>query len=233
MPILKLVYRNLSEEDIYFRHLYYSGSMYPDIVWTTLDNTLMDLAERAQIHDRFEDKSYKVQIDGVWEVSKPTIDFRTEHEPDIINEELYEIYEVLRTQQELNDLGVNKQLSCFDDRGKDIINYMEAQRLIGERRKPFIGIQDVENSCLAEDEIYRKYSDEFVFLKRGETHIMKIDLIGFYLLGGSFEFIINDTFIPDYIIGKNQQMIILPQFVKGYKLYEGTFLSNTVCVIIN
>lgn len=232
-PILKLVYRNLSEEDIFFRHLYYSGSLYPNIICTTLDNTLLDLAKRAQIHCRFENQFYRVQIDKVWEVIKPSSDFRTEHEPDIINEELYEIYEVLRTQQLLDDLGIKKRLSCFDDSCKDIIDYIESRRLIDERKKPFISIQDVENLYLTESEIYGRYFNEFVFLKRGGTRSFEIDLIGFYLLGGHFEFVINNNFIPAYIMGKNQQKISLPQIVHGYKLYEGAFLSNTACIVIN
>lgn len=233
IPILKLVYRNLSGEDIYFRNVNNSGSMYPNVVWASLDNTLMDLADRAKIHNSFEGQSYKVEIGRAWEVIKPSIDFWSEHEPDIINDELFEIYEVLRTQQVLNDLGINKQLSCFDGHGKEILNYMEAQRLIAEKGILSIGFQDIGNSGLAEDEIYRKYSDEFVFLKSWETYTQEIDLIGFYLLGGSFEFLITDTFLPDYIVGKNQQKISLPKIVNCYKLYEGVFLTNTVGVKIN
>ena len=89
------------------------------------------------------------------------------------------------------------------------------------------------NHALVEEEVLREYSSQFVFLNPRDTFEQEINLIGFYLLGGSYEFMIMDNLSPDYVLGKDGQKIELPEVVNGYRLYRKEFITNTVGIKFN
>lgn len=237
LPFLKLVYRNLTREDIYFKNLFDTEIKYPSVVLASLINTQMDLADRAKVHAKYGSETFKVEIGEVWEVLTLNFDFSKEHENPIVNDDLFNIYEVLETQELLNALGVDKQLSCFNYSGKEIVSYRESQRLIfkvREKKKLVKSLEvDFPNRPLTQDEITGEYSNRFIFLKRGKTYEQKIDLIGFYIIGGSFEFLITNTFLPGYLVRRDRQKVNLPKVVNGHTLYNGVFLTNTLGIKIN
>lgn len=236
VPFMKVVYRNLTEEDIYFptfrynfSEFYRSYQTYPPVILSGLMNTQMDMADRAEkAHLLYKDEFYKVEIcDGSWEVFlKPQIDTSKEYESDIINNAFWEIHVVLETQDELNELKINKQLSCFEHPDKETVSYREAQSLISEKRELETNI--LQMYSLSEDDVGAQYSDRFTFLKGGEIYEHEYSLVGFYILGGSYEFIISDNLFLGYIQGMYMQKIFLPTLVNGHQLYVGDFLTNSV-----
>jgi hypothetical protein len=236
-PILKFTYRNLAGEDIYFRNIYLYKQAYPKVVVASLTNTEMDLSDRAKVHASYKGKSYQVEISESWEVYEQGFDTSKEHELHVINDDLWAIYTVLETQQSLNELVLQKQLSSFGYSDKEFVSYKVARRLIfAEREKKGLAKSEevhFPNRPLTEYEIRGEYEDQFIFLKAGETYEREVNLIGFYLLGGSYEFVISNGSLYGYIINKDGQRIKLPKLVDGYQLYEGDFLTNVVGIQIN
>lgn len=232
-PMLKLTYRNLTQQDIYARKVFYrKNNDYPPVICVFLVNTDMDLADQVQIPFNYYGTSYTVEIGKSWEVFEQGFDRAEEYEPDIINHHLCDIYAVLEAQQSLDKLGINKQLSCFRYPNREVVRYYEAQGLIfdeEEKRGLVTSLEnDFPNRPLTEDEINQEYADAFIFLKTGKTYEQKVSLIGFYLLGGNYEFLISDNLSIAYSIGRQGQKISLPKLVNGYRRCEGPALTNTV-----
>lgn len=236
-PILKFTYRNLTGRNIYFRNIYLDKLAYPRVVFASLTNTEMDLSDRAKVHARYKGKSYQVEIDESWEAIEKGFDVSKEHELNVINDDLWAIYTVLQTQQSLDSLALQKQLSSFGYFDKEVVSYREARRLIfAEREKMGLGKSEEDHfpsRPLTESEISGTYEDQFVFLKAGETYEQEVSLIGFYLLGGNYEFFISGDSLPGYIIGKDGNKTNLPKLVNGYQLYERDFLTNKVGIKID
>jgi len=234
VPILNFTFRNLTKNDIYFRNIYTNKSGYPKVIFASLTNTNMDLADRAKAHSFYKCKSYQVEIGESWKVNDHGFDISKEHELNIINDDLWAIYTVLQTQKSLNNLELKKQLSSFNYPDKEIVSYREAQRIINEKKELVnLGNNHFPNRLLTEDEISEKYKDNFVFLKSGETYKQEVNLIGFHFLGGNYEFLISAESIPGYTISKDGKKINLPKLVKGYQLFERDFLTNKIGLKIN
>lgn len=89
-----------------------------------------------------------------------------------------------------------------------------------------------------ESKIMAELKDYVVFLKPGETYIQTFDLTGFYIIGGTYEFIIDKEKMENYIEtrsiwdeSKNRGMReqeYLPAVVNGYKLFSDKIKTNTV-----
>ena len=131
---------------------------------------------------------------------------------------------MLETQDELNELKINKQLSCFEHPDKETVSYREAQSLISEKRELETNI--LQMYSLSEDDVGAQYSDRFTFLKGGGIYEHEYSLVGFYILGGSYEFIYDNSF-SGYIRGIHS-LKFLPTLVNGHQLYVGDFLTNNV-----
>lgn len=235
IPFLKMVYRNLTDQSIYARKAFYQVNNYPPVIWASLTNTEMDLADRVKIKSDYQGRFYTVEIGETWEVSEQGIDTSNkEHELDVINDGLFEVYTALETQQTLNELGLQKQLSCFKYPDKAVVSYREARSLIFDEKEKRGLAKSQEyhfpDRSLKEEEILKEYSDQFVLLNPGEAYEQEVNLTGFYLLGGSYEFMIANHSLPGYVPGKDRQKMQLPKVVNGYQLYEGAFLTNTVTI---
>ena len=237
IPFLKIVYRNLTDQSIYARKAFYQDNNYPPVIWASLINSEMDLADRVKIKSDYQGRFYTVEIGETWEVSDQELDTSKEHELDVINDGLFEVYAVLETQQTLNELGLQKQLSCFKYPDKAVVSYREAQSLIfdEEEKRGLAKPQEYHfpDRPLKEEEILKEYSDQFVLLNPREAYDQEVNLIGFYLLGGSYEFTIANHSLPGYVPGKDTQKMQLPKVVNGHQLYEGAFLTNTVTIKFN
>lgn len=236
VPHLKLIYRNLTERRIYTKKLFQSNKIYPPVRLSSLINTEMDMAELAKLHFNYQEKFYNVEITDGWEVLKPGTDTSVERELDNINDELWQIHAVLETQQALNKLGIQKQLSIFSYADKEVVSYREAQGSIFVEKEKRELLKPMKygfpNRHLTQDEISGKYADGFVFLKPGETFEEEVSLIGFYLLGGNYEFILPNDSMPNYVVSDNGKKLSLPKVVNGYQLYEGFFFKNMIGIEI-
>jgi hypothetical protein len=233
MPSLKIIYRNYTGKDVYFKKLAADYGKYPPVISGTLINTNMDLTERVKNHSSYLTKSFnvKMETDQSWEISEVAIDEVLEREFNPINEDISNIHQVLITQMILDRYRVKKQLACFDDSTKHTITFTDAKRLIsnGKWKLP----QDIDFSDLNGELIVKKKPQMFIFLKNQQIRIQEFDLIGFFLAGGNFSFSLTETFISDYIVGRNNsERIYLPRKVNGYELYEGTLCTNSVVIRI-
>ena len=237
IPYFKITYRNLARHNIYFKKLYSSKS-YPPVISASLICTSMDMAERAKLQNNYDGVSHIVEIGDGWitytEDTYAIYKSGEEHEFDIINDGLFEVYAALETQESLNELGLQKQLSCFKYPDKTVVSYREAQSLIFDEKEKRGLAKSQEyhfpDGSLKEEEILKEYSDQFVLLNPREAYEQEVNLIGFYLLGGSYEFTIPNHSLPSNVLGKDRRKIQLPKVVNGYQLYEGAFLTNTVTI---
>lgn len=85
--------------------------------------------------------------------------------------------------------------------------------------------------------------DYAVFLKPGETYIQSFDLTGFYIIGGSYEFIIDKEKIENFVEissvwDESQKRWFykkdyLPLLVNGYKLYSGEIKTNKLSILFS
>lgn len=223
-PFLKVTYRNMTGEDIYIARV--TDNDYPGGI-TGLMNTQKDLAMRVKDHSDYSDEVFIVEIGDVWDVMEPDVASLKVRETAAINDELWNIYTVVKTQQQLNELGSQKQLACFGYPNREVLSYREAQALIGVRGYDR-GFLNVDTTALSASEVLELYSNQFIFLKEGETFEQSIDLIGFYMLGGEYTFRLGNEQVPASVIGKGGQNVNLPGYINGYRLYRGRFLSNSV-----
>ena len=99
---------------------------------------------------------------------------------------------------------------------------------------------------ITQDTIMNESLEKFVFLKPGEKHEDRFNLIGFQLIGGTITFQLNDTKSKDYVKVNCDNMANevatakdsfdlctnkpLPLKVGEYELFTGNFLTNQVRV---
>lgn len=249
VPFLKVTFQNLTGKNIYFKNPYQPKGQYPPIVPASMINTSMDLADQVRLSIIHQlGKSFIVEIEDGWSIyTEKTYSVYQRGEAyvsDAINDDLHNIYKVLLTQQVLNELGFGKQLSCFKYYGKGVIKYSQAFELIytekEKRGKVKKDIEYLSSDSISEDMVSKEYRDEFIFLKEGETYETEVSLIAFYIIGGSYEFIIPVNNLKGFFMshklvikdGKTEpfKTIELPKSVEGYTLFTGDFLTNSVKV---
>ena len=78
-------------------------------------------------------------------------------------------------------------------------------------------------------------NDQFMFLKAGESKEELYNITSFYLVKGTYTFLIKDDHFKDCVInnvgcGGANNVLPLPKKVGEYKLYSGKFTSNSVIV---
>jgi hypothetical protein len=93
---------------------------------------------------------------------------------------------------------------------------------------------------LTESNILGRLKEYFIFLKKGESYIVKYDLTGFQILGGNYTFDYYNKQTENFVEttsswDENQKKWIykkepLPLEVNGYKLYQGDIKINKVNV---
>lgn len=217
-PELMITYRNISDTSFYFQKVSDSRYGLPSLPAAGLLQYPIEeflnpnYFKRAKMHGDYTGEHYKVEIgDNLfskgWIAINDTCNIEVEHEIDMINSALQNIYEYIYRE-----------------------NYkpMDAR----DEFKLYYTISD-----MVPEVILTKYKDKFVFLKPGESYTDTYNLIGFKLLKGSFTFYIRphlppyvytapiwDSHQSQYVEGK----ALLPQIVGGYTLYSGNFYSNKI-----
>jgi hypothetical protein len=89
---------------------------------------------------------------------------------------------------------------------------------------------------ISPDAILKNANKDFVFLKPEESYTENYNLIGFYLIGGNYEFYLPKHYFVNYVYVDSLQIPILsqkmnlPKQINGYKLYSGDFKCNSVSV---
>ncbi len=234
-PFLKVTYRNLTEDKLYFRRIVALKTGYPSIGHGSFIKTEMDLPDQVKRHLDFSGSSYNVDLSSLndyWDVYNELADRSQSYTKDAINGGLSKIYEVLRAQKLLDSLAPDLQLSCFSDPNKKTIQYMEAwNSYLYEISGAQMDFAFLEKD-LTETDIKNAFQSKFVFLKPGEEHTDEIDLIAFYILGGDFTFRVIDDQLRGYFVGVDAELLEFPSLVDGYKLYKGTFLTSSAGIKI-
>ncbi len=220
-PELIITYRNNSDTNYYFQKVSDSRCGLPMLSCGTLlqypieEYLNPNYLKRAKIHGNYaKDKNTVIigesSFSKGWIVVNDTSNIDVEHEIDMINDDLAEIYEYIYRENFSN------------------------QSDYSEWAKTYFSASD-----LTPDKILNEYSKKFVFLRAGEIYTDSYNLIGFQILKGSFAFYINQN-LSTYayttpIWDENQSKYIeiktvLPQVVGEYKLYSGNFNSNKISI---
>lgn len=216
LPYLNIIYRNNSEMPLYFLKVSQERKGLPQITRSSLPGQIVS-NKSALKYANYSGNSYIIELgtsynylDG-WEILPDTLNSGLEHEIDIINDDLADIYEYI----------FNKTSTEYTDINK-------------ERKLHF------NKSEINPDGILKSINDHFVFLNPGEIYTESYNLLGFQLVRGSFTFIINQNDLKDYVFTEpiwdnNQAKYIetkayLPEKVGKYKLFYGDFNSNETTI---
>ena len=219
-PELMITYRNISDTSFYFQKVSDGRYGLPSLpVAGLLQYPIEEFLnpnyfKRAKMHGDCTGEHYKVEIGGNlfskgWIAINDTCNIEVEHEIDMINSALQNIYEYIYREN-------YEQMDTRDE------------------FKLYYTISD-----MVPEVILTKYKDKFVFLKPGESYTDTYNLIGFKLLKGSFTFYVRphlppyvyiapiwDSHQSQYVEGK----ALLPRIVGGYTLYSGNFYSNKITI---
>jgi hypothetical protein len=176
-----------------------------------------DYLKRAKLHGNYDSQNYKVYIGGTplyrqgWIIENDTLNPENEHEINMINDDLADIYEYMHRRHCVNN--------------SDLI----------QECKLYFSITDISPA-----NILNIVKDQFVFLKPGECYVDTYNLIAFKLVGGSFTFCIDKNSLKDYVCtepiwDKKQSKYVdihvaLPPEVGEYKLYSGDFNTNEIII---
>ena len=235
VPFLRVKYCNHTTDSIYFREVVsleggmpivvVGGSRHADPDLNKLAQNLKRAKLNYDVHVRQHETTV---VQAAWEILKRDQPREIEHEIDIINDDLADFYDLIKLQKKLNELQVESQLSGFNYPGRKIVSYREANRIIYNREQTKSNQLYFDESELTEMGIAGKYSNRFIFMCPGESQSKEIELMGFAFIGGSFRFLILDKNISNFLMGKNGAKILLPKKINHYKLYVGSFYTNSV-----
>jgi|WetSurMetagenome_2_1015567.scaffolds.fasta_scaffold466890_1 hypothetical protein len=215
-PYLNIIYRNNSDMPLYFLKVSQGRKGFPQIIRSSLIGQTVS-NKSALNYANYSGNSYLIELgtshnylDG-WEILPDTLTSGLEHEIDVINDDLADIYEYI----------FNKTSTVQTDISK-------------EKRLHF------KKSEINPDGILKSINDHFVFLDTGEIYSESYNLIGFELVRGNFTFIINQNGLRYYVYTEpiwdnNQAKYIetkayLPEKVGKYKLFYGDFYSNETTI---
>ncbi|OFX34739.1 MAG: hypothetical protein A2X08_00990 [Bacteroidetes bacterium GWA2_32_17] len=253
VPYLTITYRNNTEKNIYLLKTINNISKYPIISSTISLNTKMDLSEQVEKHLTFFDEEFNVYIGkscyfgGGWEILGRNIDRNSEYEGSVIQNVICDIYEILKTQELLNNINDKYKLSCFNYSNKQILTYNEASKFIYENHSIEFYKNEVilnyKDTDITNEKIINELKNNFVFLKEKQVYSEQFNLIGFYISGGNFNFTIEDSVSYGFVYLEpifseeekrwNFQKKNLPEIINGYYLYKGNFNTNSVYLEID
>lgn len=109
-----------------------------------------------------------------------------------------------------------------------LINYVSGYEEDDTNRKKFFTESDITEYAI------KHTNNQFMFLKAGETQEDSYKLVCFYLLKGTYSFVIKDNRFKDNVIDNpppfDVSSLPLPEKVDEFKLYSGEFTANSVTV---
>ena len=223
IPKLHIRYRNNSNTNYYFLKISDSRDGLPMTPYNLLHpanaedylHWRHDYLGRAMSHDNYKNQNFHVLIGGMPLYSDGWF---------VISDSLY-----FREEQEVEIEYINSNLA-------DIYQYIyRSNNSEYAEKKIYFTPLDV-----TPENILGSVKDQFVFLKPNETYIDTYNLIGFQLVEGAFTFIINQSFLKNYVLTDSfwdnsqsywaEQKKELPNNVGEYQLYSGSFITNSVTI---
>lgn len=218
-PMFSITYTNNSNNDYYFRKfshdkngLKYQGcyELYqPGVIDSTWNYA--EYLRNMESKKLFEHQNYIVNIE------LPYLDYGYW----FIVDESYD------NSQETMISDVN----CIISNINDCINkYVFKNSDNNGSNKTFLTLSKVNKR-----DIKGNMNDQFMFLKAGESKEELYNLTSFYLVKGTYTFLIKGNLFKDNAINEidcdgSTNTIPLPEKVGKYKLYSGKFTSNSVTV---
>lgn len=239
VPYFKVCVRNLSNESIYFYNPFYKKTNYPRV----LDHSIhrlpyKDKLIRELINKHALDSVTNNVLMGNFGMDKePSFivfdnlsidDFLEgkEYDPSYRGSELSLLYNLLELQNYYNDNNIKRQTVLFNDKEKETISKREIKSDISVMRKK-------EQELAQKNESLMDTSNMLIFLKPGEFIEIRFNLIAFKMIGGEYIFGLNFNQLRNFFLineGDEVKKEKLPDSKNGYKLYEGSFVTNLVKV---
>ncbi|MCL2311989.1 MAG: hypothetical protein FWC41_05815 [Firmicutes bacterium] len=226
IPKLNITYRNNCDSNYYFLKVTNNQDSLLNFICTlTIGGSSFEKPDYHALMNynakKYVNQNFNVSIGanclyygGIGKVSPDPLDISKAHLPDIINCRLNAFTEYIRYDKNSNDLSWRYKLG-----GPIEI--------------------DFETSNMFPKNILDAVSDQFVFLKSGETYIDIFNLVAFQIVEGCYTFFIAQDMIENYVLTtqhdskmkKNvEKKFKLLAIVGEYQLYFGTFNSNKVTV---
>lgn len=212
-PYLQIKYRNNSDKDVYFLK---PTDDYPDILSTILMNSRQSMSEKARNYGDYSGKKYTVGI-GFYISYYPSP---------------WELFRGFDNQDSIAT-AISYNLS-------NIYWYLKNKtQLINKDSSRSSGFNSADINAQG---ILGKLKHKFLFLNKGETYTESFDLLGFYLVKGSFCFEIKIDTLPGFVYTAPQWNNVkemwtfpkakLPEKVDNYFLYNSKIHSNKVILEI-
>lgn len=240
VPYLIIKMKNTTDKDIYFKNPFLSvKNELPNFIPVTIHSfPVRDrMTKGSKLKGTYKHKSFYLKIGDVLgfnslEVFEDKF-FKRKEEGDgeywssFINDDLLYIYESIRLQKILNKKSINQKLSLFSDKTKEHISLNEVKNKLS-----FTEFYGVSKELVLKDKNninIKSNKDIFYFLKKGETIDLKVNLIGFKLLGGVYNLSLGFDKFEDFIEYRNKK-ITLPSNYNNYHLYQGKIKFNNLKV---
>lgn len=217
-PYLNITYKNITRDSIYFLKPTFSHSGFPQLPRGTFGrnpiNYKSSKEEKSFIYD-YSKNNYKVIMYGApychagWEIISDSLDFRNEHEIDVVNDVLADFYELTSSKfaQVKNSNSIYEEYKSVDVNAKGILNKFK------------------DNFCfLKSGEIEIDSYNLAGFEKIRGHFIFQFDSDGLY------EYLFSDSFWDNKGKKWEFEKIYLPKRILGYDLYFGKFISNSIDV---
>lgn len=246
VPFLIITYRNNMNYPVYFRALFDSDDEYPLLPYESNFGNRIDLARGLEKLYDYSSGKFNVYslsrgyYNGMCEITPKSI----AKNPDtisVINYDISRIHLVLKTQNILDKLNIKKKLSCFNFPDKETISYNQADSILS-----LLGYNNEQKLEFSTSDFLERGKDptmnnRFIFLKPKETQVQKVNLIGFYIVGGSYEFCFENK-APRYVLGDSYydnnekkwkyKKVKLPAKINGHKLISSKIRINNTKLII-
>ena len=233
VPYLVIRLRNLGNKNIYFFNPFLNNnSKIPSIIGPTFHNSNYD--SKAQLNKLYKkysssDETHFVMIGNFGHLEGSSFEildlknYQNDNEIEIEIPgsfravELYNLYQLFRLQKYFDLKNLNKQTILFNYQNKKTINRLnELSKCIIQMENTFFS-NSSNKSDLSINE------NNLVFLKPNETKEIEFNLLGFKIIGGEYEIGLNFSRISEFSLEEK-----LPKQIKGFQLYQGSFLSNNL-----
>lgn len=235
-PFLIIKIENFTEKDIYFKNPFPSVSEgLPNFTPATLHSFPVKkrFTKRNELSNNYLNKVFyikmgnKLEFDFLEVFENDTFKEEGENWSSFINDDLFYIYENIRLQKILTEKGINRQLPLFCKENKDCISLDDLKNKL--KISEFYNFS--KKLSFEEDNSFdiQLNEDMFYFLRSGESVDVKVNLIGFKLLGGTYNINLGFDKFDNFIRYQNRK-IILPQEYNGFSLYQDSVGSNILKV---
>ena len=219
---------------------------YPELVVSYTNNSDKNLYFRKFSHDKNGLKyqgCYELYqpgvIDSTWNYAEYLRNMEGkklfEHQNYIVNIELpyldYGYWFIVDESYDNSRETMISDVNCIISNINDCINkYVFKNSDNNGSNKTFLTLSKVNKR-----DIKGTMNDQFMFLKAGESKEELYNITSFYLVKGTYTFLIKDDHFKDCVInnvgcGGANNVLPLPKKVGEYKLYSGKFTSNSVIV---